>query len=341
MKLIDNKTAFLLLLSQAASDSRKDILYGDSLEMVKKTVPDFLGNGPFPDIYLEFPLSGKPFLDISLTAVFDDTSETAYITSPLAKDTDRMMEYLRASYLKYPEVGGGFEIDTGSSVPTAAAVHFQPREHTELAGGFCEAVGEPQYAQLYEEMAGRLKDSWNPSYFGLFRGRSILPLRVGGYLVQNEIKCCIANPERIVNIFETVGFKAYDDQMIDQIVSVMSLTPMQNEFQFDIFPDGTIGDIFSLSTNFAIAPPDEAITALKEGDGARYFDLLKKWHIADSRIEKVKGSVFAKELPVGKMSITFSVFPQWFKVRWKAGNLQSAKGYVLIKAGEYEHAGLT
>lgn len=338
MKLIDNRTAFLLLLGQAASDSRGEMLFGDSLDRVKKTVPDFLGNGPFPDIYLEFPLSGEPYLDISLTAIFDDNSETAYITSPLAGDTDMMMEYIRSSSLKYPDISGGFEIDTSSSAPTAATVHFQPRSHTELAGGFCEAIGEEQYGQLYEEMAGRLKDSWRPSYIGLFRGRSGYPLRVGGYLIQDEIKRCIADPERIIRTFETAGFKAFDDQMIDQIVSVMSVTSTHNEFQFDVFPDGTIGDVFSLSTNFAIETPDKTLTALKESDGAKYFDLLKKWNIADSRIEKVEGIIFAKELPVGNMSITFSVFPQWFKVRWNAGKLQPAKGYVLIKAGEYEHA---
>ena len=77
MKLIDNKTAFLMLIGLVASDGR-----------------------------------GEPFLDISLTAVFDEASETAYITSPLADDTEGMMEFLRNSCAKYPEVSGGFEIDT-------------------------------------------------------------------------------------------------------------------------------------------------------------------------------------------------------------------------------------
>ena len=104
MKLIDNKTAFQILLMHAASDSRGELLYGDSMERVKKIVPDFLGNGPFPDVYLESPLSGDPYIDISLTAIFDDTSETNYISSPLAEGTDRMMEYLRTASAKYPEV---------------------------------------------------------------------------------------------------------------------------------------------------------------------------------------------------------------------------------------------
>lgn len=326
-----------MLLGHVASGGRGEQLFGDSLERVRKAVPEFLGNGSFPDIYLEFPLSGEPFIDISLTAVMDDTSEASYIASPLAKDTDSMIEYIRAAYGKYPDVSGGFEIDTRSADPGPAAVHFQPREHTELAAGFCEATGEPLYGQLYEEMVRRLKDSWEPSYFGLFRGRPGFPLRVGGYLCQGEISRCTDDPERIVRTFEAAGFKTYDDQMIEQIVAVMSLTPTQNEFQFDIFPDGTVGDIFSLSTNFDIGQPGDVLASLKDGYGADYFDLLKKWDIADSRLEKVPEAVFANMLPLGNMAVTFSAFPQWFKVRWKDSKLQQAKGYLLIKAAELDN----
>ncbi len=41
MKLIDNKTAFLMLIGFVASDGRGELLYGDSLERVKNTVPLF------------------------------------------------------------------------------------------------------------------------------------------------------------------------------------------------------------------------------------------------------------------------------------------------------------
>ena len=334
MKLIDNKTAFQILLMHAASDSRGELLYGDSMERVKKIVPDFLGNGPFPDVYLESPLSGDPYIDISLTAIFDDTSETNYISSPLAEGTDRMMEYLRTASAKYPVISGGFEIDTKSPSPGAAAVHFQPREHTFLTAGFCEAIGEPLYGQLYEEMVQRLNGCWKPSYFGLFRGRPGLPLRVGGYLGREEIRECINDPERIERTFKAAGFTAYDDKMVREITSVMAVSPGSNEFQFDIFPDGSVGNIFSLSTNFAIEEPEAILASFKDGDGARYIDLLKQWNIADDRWKKGIGATFAGALPFGEKKLTLSMFPQWLKVRWTNMKLQPAKMYHLIKAGE-------
>ncbi len=323
-----------MLLLHAASDSRGELLYGDSLSRVKKIVPDFLGNGPFPDIYLECPLLGEPFLDISLTVVFDDTSETNYVSSPLAKDTDRMLEFLRTASGKYPSVCGGFEIDTKSPSPGAAAVHFQPRKHKFLTAGFCEAIGEPLYGQLFEEMTRRLKDSWDPSYFGFFRGRPGLPLRVGGYISPAEKRLCIADPDRIAGAFKAAGFTAYDDQMIREITAVMAVTNRENEFQFDIFPDGTVGSIFSLSTNFAIEKPEDVLASFKDGYGARYIDLLKQWNITDDRWKKGIGATFAGAIPAGEKKITFSLFPQWLKVRWTDRKLQPAKMYQLIKAFE-------
>ncbi|MBR5338069.1 MAG: hypothetical protein IK152_08810 [Lachnospiraceae bacterium] len=335
MRTIDNNTAFRLLLASAASGGRGELLFGDSLERVKKIIPDFLGKGDFPDIYLEFPLFGEPFLDIFLTVVAEEPYEGSYITSPLAEDSEKIVSFIRDAHRKYREVSGGFEIDTRSSNPGQAGVLFEPRSHTELAGGFCQAIGEPLYGKLYEEMAGRLAASWQPSYFGLFRGREGLPLRIGGYLGQEEIAPCTEDPERIERAFKAAHFTAYDDEMIGQIRDIMAISPTDVEFQFDIFPDGTTGDVFSLSTFFAIEQPRAVITSFKEGPGREYMNLLRKWNVADDRWEKSLDVVYAGSLPLGDVNLTFSIFPQWIKVRWKKKKLVPAKIYLLMKAGEF------
>ncbi|MBR3555432.1 MAG: hypothetical protein IKN89_05940 [Oscillospiraceae bacterium] len=65
--MIANKTALHMLLLHAASDGREELLFGDSLERVKKVLPDFVEPVDlihFPELHLEFPLIGAPFLDI-------------------------------------------------------------------------------------------------------------------------------------------------------------------------------------------------------------------------------------------------------------------------------------
>lgn len=134
--------------------------------------------------------------------------------------------------------------------------------------------------------------------------------------------------------FKAAGFTAYDDKMIREITAVMAVSPRSNEFQFDIFPDGTVGNIFSLSTSFGIEQPQAVLKSFKDGYGAKYIDLLKQWDIADDRWKKGIGATFAGALPSGEKKITFSIFPQWIKVRWTDTKLQPAKMYMLIKAGE-------
>lgn len=194
--MISNTSALQMLLLHAASAGRGELLFGESLERVKKILPDFVNTGDlnsFPDLYLEFPLLGDPFLDVSVC--YPIISENTRIASPLAGGTDRMMEWLAKAREAYPDVSGGFEIDTKHPSPVNAAVHFQPREHTELAIKFCEIIEEPQYGRLYEKMAARMPNGLKPSYFGLFKGRPGSPLRIGGYMNRKQTAECLEMTE--------------------------------------------------------------------------------------------------------------------------------------------------
>ena len=334
--MISNSTALRMLLLHAASGGRGELLFGESLDRAKKFLPDFVDPGDlskFPDVYLEFPLMGEPFLDA--TVLYRQIPENAHLASPLAAGTQQMLAWLAKAGSKYPDICGGFEIDTKFPSPGPAAIHFQPRKHTELAGEFCEIIGLPQYGHLYERTAARMPGNQKPSYFGLFRGRSGSPLRVGGYMGREEAASCAGDPARLVRLFSAVGFTAYDDRMLREICSVLVVSPGTVEFQFDIWPDGTAGDSFALDTSFPIEQPEAVLAAFydREGSGAGYISLLQRWKIADERWKKGLEAVFAGALPLRDETVTFSMFPHWFKVRWTGKRLQPAKMYLLAKAG--------
>lgn len=325
-----------MLFLHVASAGRGELLFGESLERVKKVLPDFVDPGDlnhFPDLYLEFPLLGDPFLDV--TVLYSNISEDARIVSPFAAGTEQMLGWLAQVKSKYPDVCGGFEIDTKHSSRITAAVGFQPREHTELAMEFCEMIGEPQYGRLYEKMAGRMPTGWKPSYFGLFKGRPGSPLRIGGYMDQEQVASCLEDPDVLIRFFAAAGFTAYDAPMIREICSVLAVSPGSVEFQFDMYPDGNVGGNFAIATSFAIQQREAVLATFydSEGSGAKYTDLLQKWGIADERWKKGLEAVFARALPLKDGAVTFSVFPQWIKVRWTDKGLQPAKMYLLAKAG--------
>lgn len=336
MGMISNSLALQMLLFQAASGGRGELLFGESLESVKKILPDFVKPvdlNHFPDLYLEFPLLGKPFLDV--TVLYSNIPENMRIDSPLAEGTEQMLVWLAQMKHKYPDICGGFEIDTKHPPQITAAVGFQPREHTELVMKFCEIAGEPQYGRLYEKMAGRMPADQKPSYFGMFKGRPGSPLRIGGYMNQQQAAACSEDPDVLIHFFAAAGFTAFDDSMIREICSVLSVSPGSVEFQFDVFPDDTMGDNFAIATSFAIQQKDAVLAAFydREGSGAKYTDLLQKWGAADERWKKGLEAVFARALALRDGAVTFSIFPQWIKVRWSDKRLQPAKMYLLAKAG--------
>jgi len=332
MNLLDNKTAFSMLLAHVISGGRGEALYGNYIDKVKKCVPDLLGEGPFPDIYLECPLLGTPFLDVII--VFGKSVKSGGDKSPLVPDLDLILDSFDRIMERYPEVSGGFEVDTGSFESEVAGIHFQPRERVELVEGFCETIGEASYGKLYEEMIRRLKGLWEPEYFGILRGRPGAPLRVAGYIDKKEMLSCASTPERIIRVFKAAGFTAYDDAMIDQICSVFKASSETSDFQFDIYPDGSVGETFSLSALYKIRRRQETLAAFNAGDDADYISLLTDWGIADERWRKVVDTVFNGTIPMKGGSIAFFAFPQAFKVRWKDKRLQPAKAYVLAKAAE-------
>ena len=66
MKALSHADAFEVLCLQAADDGRGDVLFGDSLPRARKALRPFMVGERFPSVYLEFPLLGAPFLDVTV-----------------------------------------------------------------------------------------------------------------------------------------------------------------------------------------------------------------------------------------------------------------------------------
>ena len=135
-------------------------------------------------------------------------------------------------------------------------VHFQPRADNGLVLRFCAAAGEPERADLYLNQAARMPDGWQLSYFGMFRGRPASPLRVCGYLDNAQKEACAADPARLARAFDAIGFEAYAGAMLAQVSALMAASPATTEFQFDVLPDGSLGDTFAFGVQFGAWQPE-------------------------------------------------------------------------------------
>lgn len=334
MKPPSHSEALQVLLLQAADKGRGPVLFGESLDRLRNVLPPFLIGESFPEIHLEHPLIGKPFIDA--TVLYSDLQPGLRVDSPLAGEHGAMLDWFANEYKKHDDINFGFELDTKEEVPPVAGVHFQPRLWKELVPSFCELVGEPERATLYLDLNRRLPDTWPLSFFGLFRGRPESPLRVCGYLENDERLACAEDPTRLPHVFDSVGFTAYDDTMLRQTRELLVEAPGATDFQFDVYPNGSLGSTFAVDIRFGAQQPDAMRETFESGPAARIMGLLQRWGAADERWKLAAQATFARALPVelpgDKIGLyAFTLMPQWVKARWTNAELQPSKLYLLAR----------
>lgn len=336
MRIPSHADAYQVLLLQAADEGRGPILFDASFSRARTELLPFMVGNDFPDIYLEFPLKGEPFLDV--TVLLKDIEPGTRITSDAARDSGAMLDWYARMRRNVEGISCGFELDTKESELPRAAVHYQPRQHVESVRPFFEAIGEPERADLYLDLSARMPKGWPLSFFGLFRGRAGSPLRVCGYLDSEEKQACAADSSHVAAAFDEVGFRAYDEAMLEQVALLYATAPGGTDFQFDIYPNGTLGDTFAIDVQFGIEQPELVWSSFTDGPGARVMKLLEGWDIADDRWPLGVQATFARSLPVelndggiGKYALT--LMPQWVKVRWINSELQPSKLYMFAHAG--------
>ena len=340
MRIPSHADAFEVLLLQAGDEGRGTTLFGESFSRARTAVRPFLTGDAFPDVYLEFPLKGDPFLDV--TVLYDGRSVPTRADSAALAGAGAAIEWFAEASPRYDDICFGFELDTSKEELPRAAVHFQPREHTELVRPFCEALGEPWRADLYLALDERMPTGWPLAFFGMFRGRPGAPLRVCGYLGADEKLACAKDPSRLARVFDGIGFTAYDDPLLNQAAKLMAAAPSDLDFQFDVYPDGRLGTVFAFDVRFDARQPAAVREAFGNGPVADVMSLLEAWGAADRRWRLAADTAFASALPVeldgGRQArFAFTLMPQWVKVRWSDGMLQPSKLYLLANAGPIKH----
>ena len=328
-------TAYQTLLLQASSKGRDALLFGESLSRAREDVPPFLIGEGFPHVYLEHPLIGDPFIDV--TVLYTGLEPHLHIESERACNMDALLDWYAATARDHPTISFGFELDTRSPYMDKAAVHFWPFQHKHLVEPFCSLIGEPAYATRYLRQAARMPAAWPLAFFGVFRGRPDYPLRVCSYPTRGEMAACAGAPKHIRQRFDELGFGAYDADMLDQIAQLLACAPEGFDFQLDVFPDETLGDMFAIDMQFGIHCTNDVAVSFEDGVGADVMSRLQQWGAADERWKDSVKTTFARSVPVedsGKYAgdYAFMLMPCWLKARWINGVLQPAKMYLYAHA---------
>ena len=336
MEKPDAMTAFDALYTIAAGDGRGDALFGDSFELARPVYERTLVGNSYPTAYLEFPLLGEPCFD--LLSVHGYVEEGSRFAPGAGFGYQSMIDWFSGVCEPDGIVSCGIELDLSTGETERAGVYLQQREHHELVAPFLESVGEAERTQSYLDVLARMPEGWPPSYVGLFPGREGLPLRIGGYMGASERGRCAEDPAHLGDRFRQIGFSAFDEPMLKRCAEFLRLAPSA-DFQFDIMPDGSLGDTFGLSLSFNETKPREAHACMESGYGARLMQTLQEWGLADDRWKLIAGAAFARHVGFDRDDGTEGRFAlcirfNYAKVKFTACEPRPAKFYLTCHGSE-------
>ena len=331
--------AFDALYAIAAGGGREQALFGSSIELARPAYIRSLIGDDYPSAYLEFPLLGEPCFDILTVHGFAKKGDRF---APGAGFGRQAMFDWFDGVCDGPDLSCGIELDTSSGETEQAGVYFQQRTRTELVGPFLESIGESGRLTGYLDVMDRLPDGWPASYIGLFPGRPGTPLRIGGYMSSAARSAFARDPRKLGDHFRRIGFAAFDKEMLWDCAEFMGLAPSV-DFQFDIFPDGTLGPTFGLSLSFNDTKPRQAHECMTTGYGARICEKMQEWGLADDRWKLIADAAFARHIPFEREDgtegrLALCVLFNYAKIKFTDAKARPGKFYLLLRAAELDSA---
>ena len=338
MKKPSQMEAFDALYAIAAGDGRGDALFGNSIELARPAYERTLIGSGYPQAYLEFPLLGEPCFD--LLSVHGSVEPGSRFAPGAGFGYQGMLDWFSGVRESTESISCGIELDTSTGETERAGVYLQQRKRHNLVAPFLESVGESGRTQSYLDALARMPEGWPPSYVGLFPGRPGTPMRIGGYMDSDELARCGGDPAHLGEQFRQIGFEAFDAPMLARCAEFMQLAPSV-DFQFDIMPDGSLGDTFGLSLSFNETKPRQARECMETGYGARLMEALQSWGLADERWKLIAGAAFARHVGYERDDGTEGRFAlcvkfNYAKVKFRGGQAQPAKFYLTCIAGDLE-----
>ena len=140
MMIPSNELTCRTLFYHAASDGRAQALFGPYWEKTCDAVLPYTQGVAFPNLYLEFPLKGDPFLDV--TALIHTVEPGGPSCPEAVAGFAPVYNWVTKLHEADRRICFGFELDAATAASGPAAVHFQHYEKLHLAEEFCKRMGD-------------------------------------------------------------------------------------------------------------------------------------------------------------------------------------------------------
>ena len=325
--MIDRAMVYEILYALAACNGRADELFGDEAPLATRAVSHSLAGKAFPEVWFELPLTGEPWFDLhlltsratldpSMTFRAEDCGGHPELFAWFARQRD--VRQLALSY----------DLSAGRADDPAVQLLVNSGD-PEPSCGFLEAAGRPEMVPAYRLFRERMPEEWYACYTGVFPGRGRAAMHVECIVERERQKAYAQDPALIEADLRQAGFDALGETIVERC-HLLACTPFPLEFQIEVMPDGTTGDVLGASVRFDCPPGrDDWPSFEEEGAGGALMRQLEDWGLADGRWHRFSEMTFAKRVSFRGESVRAFIFPAFVKLRWRAGEPLDAKAYFM------------
>ena len=326
--MMDRQILYEILYATAALDGRGEALFGGSAPRAAEAFARSLPGDAMPEVWFEIPLSGEPRFDLHLAVGRETLRADRGFPPETCGGRPELFEWFARQGPAARQMVLSWDLNTGEP-PVPGFMLLAGENDPGLVGGFLRAAGRGEAEERYRAFAARLPEEWFPCYSGVFPGRPGSGLRVECIPGLRLQQAYAEDPELMRRHLEQAGFTALGDTLIPRCRTLAGM-PFVLEFQFDIGEGGVPGPVIGVSLRFACPPGGEHCRPFSAA--GPLMEQIAGWSLADDRRRLLGDTAFARQVRHGDESRVLFCYPAYVKLRWRDGEPEDAKAYLVAGA---------
>lgn len=329
--MIDRMRLFDMIYALAGREGRYEMLFGSSFPVAREAFSLSLAGDSFPETWFEVPLLGTPWFDLHAGTFREGLNPNSIFEPKTCGGYPDVFMWFAAQGHDARQLILSW--DVGRGAVDAPAVQFLTGSNdASLTCDFLDAAGRGDAADAYRSFSERLPEGWFACYVGVFPQRKTPFLRVECIPSAEQQREYAADPSLLEAHLRQLSLTEFGETMLSRC-QVFAEMPFQMEFQFDVTPDGRIGDTVGVSDRFAW-PPGAGSWEVFDPNGAagELMRQVEEWGLADARWRELAKTAFASRVAFGGESALIYCYPTFVKLRWRDGEPLDAKAYLVAGA---------
>ncbi|SEH33074.1 hypothetical protein [Selenomonas sp. KH1T6] len=322
---LEREDIYEMIYALLTAKGREDALFGSQKEAARRAFGSSLVGTAFPELWFEVPLWGKPWFDLHVLTARESLKADEVAGSSLPEEVKPLFRWFAgAEAVRKLALSWDVGKDDNPSPAVQLLVKNMPPSET-----FLTLAGGTSAAGAYRAFRQRAPQGWFTCYTGVFPGRKANFVRTENIPVEPLQEAYRAEPDLLGEHLCGVGVPAEVAVEVAARCRELIVPPFVPEFQFDVRPDGTVGETFAVSVYFCLPPGTAESPPLRlDNGGGEMMRRVQAWGLADDRWQRLVEMAHLRRLPGWLPNSVIFCYPAFLKLRWQKGVFLDAKAYI-------------